>query len=313
MGISCFISGTFCGSPENTQWARFCPTTTGTYDFNFTSISCSGGGASLQFAIYNAGITCANNEESNNMDCDGAMTGSTTLSYPLVAGQCYLMVFDGNAGATCTWSFGITCLPLVAELESFNASFVSDRTIRLDWLTNQERDSKEFFLRRRYDDLTRDASKSADEQYNDALWSILGPVAVRGNASQGASYQLLDEGVDRPGIYQYELFERELNGNQHLLGKTEVYVNTPEESAITAAYYNSITNMYNVEFDVRTPSPIAYSVYSSDGKTVDEQFLGEKPAGHHTIVMDLDDLKSGVYVMDLRIGGKSFQRKMLVK
>lgn len=313
MGMLCFIEGTFCGSPENTQWARFCPVSSGTYAFNFTSISCSGGGASLQFGIYNAGINCTNNDQTTLLDCNGGFVGTTTVNYALTGGSCYLMVFDGNAGAVCTWSFGITCLPLAAELATFSGNFVSDRTIRLDWTTSTEDNCKEFYIIRRYDDMTRESGRSLDEQMNMREVTNLGPIQPKGGVDKGASYTLFDDQASLPGAYSYELYERETDGSSHYHGMTQVYVNTPEQSAITSTYYNSINDIYMVEFEVMEPSPIQFTLYSSDGKIAEQQYIGEKPAGHHQIALQLKDLSSGIYVMDLRIGGKSFQKKVLVK
>jgi hypothetical protein len=117
MGATCSVASCFCGSPENSMYATFCPTTSGNYTFNIGSATCSGGGGSLQWGITaTSGYSCANGY---TMTCVSGTTGSSSVTHALTGGACYKLFFDGNAGAACTWTFSISS-PLSLDLLHFN-------------------------------------------------------------------------------------------------------------------------------------------------------------------------------------------------
>jgi hypothetical protein len=107
MGAICSMSGCIggnCGvSIENNMWAQFCPSATGDYVYTVSNLSCSGGGASLQWAFYtNSTWACT-----SGAVCHDNATANTCYKLPLTGGQCYYIMFDGNAAAACTWNFEI--------------------------------------------------------------------------------------------------------------------------------------------------------------------------------------------------------------
>jgi hypothetical protein len=313
MGISCFIEGTFCGSPENTQWGRFCATNTGSHTFNYNSVNCSGGGVSLQVGLYDQGITCASTDQSNMQFCNGSLTGSTSVSANLVAGQCYILVFDGNAGAECTWTFSVICPIFPVVLKSFTAEKTSDRTISLFWETESEQDSKEFTITRRYDDLQRESGKSWDEEMNDREVTVLPAVPSKAQGDHGASYSLMDNAVNLPGQYTYELYQHDFDGTNHYMGVAEVFVGTPAASSIVSAYYAAASEAVRVEYSVNDRLPVVATLYDIGGKQVGTDYLGMIEPGFHTMQFDAGKLQPGIYLIDLKIGGKSERRKVLVR
>jgi hypothetical protein len=313
MGISCFIEGTFCGSPENTQWARLCAPTTGTYTFNYNSISCTGGGTSLQVGLYDAGITCATTDQAAMQFCNGSLTGSTSINASLTAGQCYLLVFDGNAGAVCTWSFNIVCPPLPVVLASFYGEFQDNRSIQLRWETTNEQNSKEFVVVRYYDDLEWDYSLSLDEQMNQRERSELSPVPSSAGGEQGATYSITDFGANRIGQYSYELYQYDLDGTRHFLGQSEVYVGSPSKPALLNAYYSSTQQHFIVDFQTHQVLPAMVEMFDLSGKLVYSEFLGEMPAGYHTARVSGQSLPKGIYLLNLKIGSKAYRQKLLLR
>jgi hypothetical protein len=111
-GLCSHSTCTCIGSMENNIWSQFCAPGTGTYTFEVGNISCSGGAESLQFVIWNTdGITWSNICDIENYVefCDNGFTSNTTFTVDLAGGTCYTLMFDGNAGADCTWDFNINC------------------------------------------------------------------------------------------------------------------------------------------------------------------------------------------------------------
>jgi hypothetical protein len=313
MGISCFIEGTFCGSPENTQWARFCAPSTGTYTFGYSGIVCSGGGVSLQVGLYNAGITCASTDQADMEFCNGSLTGSTSVNANLTAGQCYILVFDGNAGAVCTWNFSLTCPILPVVLASFTADKTGDRAITLTWETAAEQDSKEFVITRRYDDLQRDGGKSWDEEMNERIVTHFPAIPSRAQGSTGTTYTLTDHQVLLPGSYSYELYQRDHDGTNHYMGLTEVFVGSPAASAIFTAYYSAPAAAFVIDYSTHERQPVLASLYDITGHRVASHFLGAVEPGFHTTTFATQDLKPGIYLLDLKIGNHSERRKLLLR
>lgn len=313
MGISCFIEGSFCGSPENSQWGRICAATSGTYTFNFSNISCSGGGASLQAGVYDQGITCATTDQSAMQFCDGAMSSNTSFNLSLTAGQCYYIVFDGNAGAVCTWTFSVTCPILPVVLATFGAEHTGGQTIRLHWETTYERDSKEFAVVRYYDDLLRESGKTWDEEMNEREVRELPLVPSRGQGEEGASYVLDDRDVDRPGQYTYRLYQHDLDGTNYFLGQSVVLVGAPETNAITNAYFSSIGEAFVFDFSVSERLPVLASLHDITGKQVASEFMGAMEPGYHSGRLSTAQLSPGIYLLDLKIGNKAFRKKLLLQ
>ncbi|MBN4065722.1 T9SS type A sorting domain-containing protein [Candidatus Amoebophilus asiaticus] len=138
---SCNGNYSICGSPENTSYAKVClPSSTADsvlVYFSAYNISCTGGGASLQWGIYPAG-------SDNNCDslviiypsaigmlyCSAGTDTTDSVSIYLIPGNCYLLFFDGNAGAVCNWDFLVDtvasysgpCIPPTLIASTTNAS-----------------------------------------------------------------------------------------------------------------------------------------------------------------------------------------------
>lgn len=308
MGALCSIEGAFCGSPENTSWAQFCPTTSGTYSFAVSSVSCSGGGASLQYGIYQAGINCTNNTQSDMLSCSGGTTSNTTYSHALTAGQCYLIVFDGNAGAACTWNFLITGPPLPATIQNFVVDR-SGKDMVMSWVTSAESNGQEYLVYRRFDDLVYEEELTDDQRYNKYPQKLVAKVPCK-NKATGSSYSYVDPYVVSPGLYVYELYLKDMDGTHNFLGQTEAYVDVPTQSRVVNTYFHRETESFDIEVETKVTSIVNLEVYDISGRKVAGLAGVRLPAGTHKVPVDLRGKSTGVYLYKIKVNGDSFSGKL---
>jgi|GEM_PF-2941435 len=309
MGLNCFVEGSFCGSPENTSWAEFCPTVSGSYSFAVSSVSCTGGGASLQFGIYAAGVDCNNNTQGGLLSCSGGTVANLTYTHSLTAGQCYLIVFDGNAGAACNWNFLITGPPLPATLQRF-AVVRSGKDMRIDWTTTAENNGKEYQIVRRFDDLIYEEGLTADERHNRQVRKVVATLGCL-NRPSGSSYQFVDPYVVEPGLYMYELYLKDLDGAYNFMGMTEAYVDVPSQSRVVGSQYNRETESFTIELETKQSSLLTLEVFDISGKRVASLSQLRLPAGTHKVPVELRGRSKGVYLYKLKVNADTFSGKIL--
>ncbi|OFY64374.1 MAG: hypothetical protein A3H98_03880 [Bacteroidetes bacterium RIFCSPLOWO2_02_FULL_36_8] len=125
---SCTQNDPLCGTVENTSYSRICIPATYVGScaptFSVTGISCAGGGASLQWVLYPSTTTCANMLTSNPdgagsiIPCENGRTTNYSATPTMTAGSCYILMFDGNAKAVCSWTFNMTAPTPVASFTS---------------------------------------------------------------------------------------------------------------------------------------------------------------------------------------------------
>lgn len=312
MGAVLQISGNLCGSPENTSWGEFCPTQSGDYDFSVLSPSCTGGAEALQWGIYDAGITCATTDNGSMQYCDGTTTGNQTVTRTLTAGQCYLIVFDGNCASVCSWDFLITGPPLPVKLASISADLEDDqKTVNISWRTSQESNGKEFTIIRKYDDMQAPPGLTRDQQLNRLVTKEIGKMPTK-NIEEGASYFFTDHEVDAPGLYYYYLFELDLDGTNRALGKTEIYVAGPEESVLLNVLPQA-DDVWQFDYDLKAESQVELSIYDMDGRKVLKNPAAMEAPGFGTRNVDLSSLPKGLYMYQLKINGKAFAGKLMLQ
>lgn len=308
MGKICSIEGSFCGSPENTSWGEFCPTQSGDYDFTVSNISCTGGGASLQFGIYAGGVTCGNNNQSNLLDCSGGTTTPLTYTHTLTAGQCYLIFFDGNAGATCTWDFFITPPPLPVKLQAFEAE-VDGHEVHLEWQTSEIVEGSDFHFTRRFDNLVRKEGDSPDEEYAKLGVEALDHLPV--TSAKAGNYAFTDKSITQAGLYFYELYQSLPSGSNRYLGTIETYVDVQGKDQVLNAYYGPGKDQFTLEFQLTQLGVSTLDLYDINGTKVKTEVLGRMDKGFYRKTISLAGLRQGVYLFNLRHAGVSMPGKII--
>jgi hypothetical protein len=83
----------------------------------------------------------------------------------------------------------------------------------------------------------------------------------------------------------------------------------PSEFALGASYPNPFNPSTVVPFELAAAGQVRLAVYDITGRQVAVLVNTSMPAGRHTIAWDASGLPSGVYVVQLRAGGKQFVSK----
>jgi len=292
MGATCSIYGCFCGSPENTSFAQFCPTTTGTYTFSVSNISCSGGGASLQWGLYEAGATC--DSGSDMFFCSGGTTANQSNSVSLTAGTCYRIVFDGNAGADCTWNFLITA-PLPLEMLCFEAEG-KDANIDLKWSVASEIGT---------------LSYTVERSVNGRDFNAIGTINSIQDSPTEKTYTYRDNisGINTPNLY-YRLKRTDKNGSESY----SAVIVTENSNLIEVNVYPNLFSegtLVNVMIDKENAASASIRVFSVRGEDVTRK-ISTVNDDNGNYQLDFNSLNTGTYIVSV-VNGNRRVSKTVVK
>jgi len=106
----------------------------------------------------------------------------------------------GNLTGTAAVTYTYTETPTLVSLSSFTAAAQSGR-VTLAWTTESEIDNAGF-------NIYRAESENGDYvQINEAI------IPAQGTSTQGATYQIVDKGLQNRKTYYYKLEDIDLNGN----------------------------------------------------------------------------------------------------
>jgi hypothetical protein len=289
MGLNCFVTSCFCGSPENTSYAQFCPTTTGTYTFGVSNISCSGGGASLQWGIQAAGTPCSTGY---NMFCEAGTTANQSTSQSLTAGTCYEIFFDGNAGAACTFNFLITA-PVVMPVSFLDLSATPNGgKMLIEWSTASEQNNKYFTVQR-----SQDGSTFKD----------IGQVDGKGNTNTTYHYSFTDETAPG-GMLYYRIMQTDFNGKTGYSSIVVVKHAGKFQFGITKLFPSPASEFVTVFLSSDEKTDVNITVYDANVKpvSVSTRKIG---LGDNIFNIDVNEFAKGMHYLVIEKGGvKTVQR-----
>jgi hypothetical protein len=82
--------------------------------------------------------------------------------------------------------------------------------------------------------------------------------------------------------------------------------------ALRSAYPNPSVGSATIRFDLGERSPVEVTAYDVSGRIVRRLLDRPLDAGQHTVTWEREDLAAGVYVVRVRAGGESAQRKVVL-
>ena len=77
-------------------------------------------------------------------------------------------------------------------------------------------------------------------------------------------------------------------------------------------YPNPFDGSAKVSFCLKSNNEVQMSLYSALGQQISTRSLGYMTAGQHETVLDGQNLKSGVYILQLNTGSEVYSRKVSV-
>jgi hypothetical protein len=122
---------------ENSVFYSFVKPGPGPFEISITDVSCEGGGNDLQTAIYLASTANCNTQLNTvgNQIANQCFSGSYTYTINNAdpPGTEYIIWFDGNAGAACTWGIEVVapCEPPTINLASVSGSTCENEPVTI--------------------------------------------------------------------------------------------------------------------------------------------------------------------------------------
>ena len=192
--------------------------------------------------------------------------------------------YNGYTGTFSPFAIGSGLTPLPIDLLSFDAKAITaNRTVLLTWKTSMEVNNKCFDVQRSIDGVN---------------WSSMGNVASIGNGRQLNEYAFVDNSPEALNYYRFVQIDFE--GNKTAFEIRKVDFNNVEKDIIKL-YPNPSRGMV----ELFTESFGTYVVMDIDGKIVTQ--------GEVDGLTQLNDLYTGMYVVQVTLADKSYQIKLIVE
>jgi hypothetical protein len=274
------------GSMENTIYSQFCAPGTGTYTFEVTNTSCSGGAESLQFQIMSGTSSNSSICDLTVEYCDKGSTSNQTFTVDLDNGVCYTLLFDGNAGSECTWDFNINCTQVLSELLQEYYAKVRGNKVDVSWLMSFETDVDHYEILR--------SSNGKD-------FISIGSIKANNNPDIRQSYTFTDENP-MMGFNFYRLRQVQKNGKEHNYRMLSAEMRKLDISI----YPNPIKNDLNINFGRELMPGTVVKVYDVLGHVVYYKELTERTLDFK---IDMNDCTKGLYYLSVSSGDFLIQQK----
>jgi hypothetical protein len=288
-GAGCWYDTCTCwGSMENNIWSQFCAPATGTFVFEVSNISCSGGATSLQFMVAPTPSSWSSVCDLTSVYCNDGFTGNVNMSVDLTSGQCYTLMFDGNAGAECSWTFNINCTyALGITMLDYNIDFDGKQNkATFNWEVDNENNVSHYTVQRSSDGIT---------------FENIGSLNAKNNSSTRLNYSFIDNNP-LPKTSYYRLLEKDLDGKEYIYKRLVI---TNKNSFVTI-YPNPIANDLNLNFGKELEPGTEITVYGVTGNVIYSTTLTHHTSQHK---IDMNECAKGMYFLSIKSGDLVMQQK----
>jgi hypothetical protein len=271
----------FCGSIENNSWYVFTAQST-TETFTFSGVGGTACGSGIQAEVYSvttdANGCCTNFTSVSNCFNPASQVGGTVTATPLVVGQDYYLMIDGNAGAGCDFSVSGWDVSLPVELLKFQG-YNYKAGNRLIWTTATEINNDYFIVQKSTDGKT---------------FIDLGMVDGSGNSNTAVNYSFIDESSSK-GVNFYRLKQIDFDG-EHAFSKILI---VESKEALTVKIYPNPT-VENFLFDISDSYDETYTVkYIDITGSIHIERINISEGTNTYEVNDFKDLAKGIYFVQI--------------
>lgn len=194
------VTPTGCGwsRAENSQFYSF-TRPVGQFTVEVNNITCTGGGNSMQTAVFSGCPNGSGGSFSNQVgNCVVTASGRNrhVINDGGAAGTTYYIWVDGNAGSVCSYGIFQSDGLLPIELLNFEASVNTNKSVLLNWQTSSEIRNEKFIVER---------SENGNDFYT------IGEVKGNGTSQTKNNYEFVDVKT-KPGILYYRLKQIDYDG-----------------------------------------------------------------------------------------------------
>jgi Secretion system C-terminal sorting domain len=193
----------------------------------------------------------------------------------------------------CLNDMSVSTLPV--ELNLFTAIPI-ERTIKLNWTTQTEKNSDKFIVERKI---------------IDTEWYPIGTVKASVLSNSPKQYSYIDKNL-QSGKYQYRLKMIDNDGTYEYSKVIEAGVDVPKNYELNQNYPNPFNPSTVITCSLPIGSDVKLIVYNSLGQTVQVLENGFKSAGTYSVNINARELPSGTYYYKLEAGQFSQIKKMML-
>ncbi len=255
------------------------------------------GGATWDTYLY-LSTSCCGPSISLNDDACGLQSQIVTALTP---GTYYVTVEAFSSGTTGAYTLAISsgspCSVLPVGLTEFSGTFGEvTRSNEITWVTSSETNNDYFNLER-----------STDGQNFTPIADIEG----KGNSTVETRYNYFDP-VETENTYYYRLKQVDFNGDYSYSQVITIRTEWDEENFFGSIYPNPAASSFNITTSPRNQAlPITVALYNSQAQLIrTEELAGSTNASTYGI--DVSELKSGVYTIQLSSGEEADVRKIVI-
>jgi hypothetical protein len=182
--------------------------------------------------------------------------------------------------------------PMPVELASFTSNVIS-RDVKLNWTTATETNNAGFEIQKSEIRSQKSLQKNG-EQAGD--WTKVGYITGNGTKTTPTNYSFDDRKLNI-GKYHYRLKQIDYNGNfeYHNLNSI-VEIGVPNKFDISQNYPNPFNPTTKIDFNLPYDSKVSMKLYDISGREVMTLVNETKTAGYYTVLMNGNNLSSGMYL-----------------
>jgi hypothetical protein len=287
-------SGGVWYSNENTVFYEFTPTAA-TATLEVDDVNCNGDiGGLAQFGIWES---CAD-VGTYGSSFLGCVVGDGVLSLTgMTIGQTYTVVFDGNAGDLCRWTFVTTGgILLEVDILSLKANYY-DGIVHLNWTSGQDKNISYYEI----------------EKSSDAVdFKSLDKIEVLENSSSLVqNYAAIDsEPFEHMNYYRLKYFDNNgIDYNYSPVIAVEVQNSIIPNVSISP---NPVTENSILNIDSENNTVAVIEIYNTFGQKVKEM-TNMVSIGGNKISLETNDLSKGVYFITVVSNGVRNKLKIIKK
>ncbi|MBV6445254.1 MAG: T9SS type A sorting domain-containing protein [Ignavibacteriales bacterium] len=328
--------GFVAGSSGNTYWTTNGGTawSPATLKPNFTVWSTAivkFGSETRAFAACASGYAFTSNDGGNTWKQEPRQTINTFNDmFALDAGTAWCM---GNSGSVVKY-YNPDAVPV--EMLSFNGS-VQGRDVAIAWSVGNTVNNRGYSLQRAttgagfgagadfsggagFGNITTTGAGSGagtgmgsgiGAGNNSENWTEIHFVSTNGECGY-CSYEFTDKNLE-PGAYKYRLAQFDYDGSVRYYYLSEIMeVGIVRDFALEQNYPNPFNPSTSIKFSLPVGANVSLVVYNSLGEKVAVLADGVKEAGVHSVAFDAVALPSGIYFYELKAGGFSAVKKMML-
>lgn len=217
----------------------------------------------------------------------------------------YVETVDISSGFS-RWTIANVDAALPIQLASFNATVISNNSVRLDWTTASELNNYGFYVQRK---------RAGEQEFIELPNSF---VQGHGTTLDPQHYSYEDHTVSA-GQWFYRLKQVDLNGAVTLSEPIQIDVVTgvqeaaPREFALHQNYPNPFNPSTEIRFSVEATGLTTLKIYNVLGQEMATLFNQIAEAGqYYNAKLDASRFASGMHFYKLKSGQKSSLKKMLL-